>query len=53
MNVAIIAELLRERAQLRTDNGIPVTVDLVESIARTTLGKAALIRRARLATAGR
>jgi acyl-coenzyme A synthetase/AMP-(fatty) acid ligase len=51
VDVASVAETVRLALERVGAHGIPVTVDLVDAIPRTPLGKAPLIRRAQLATA--
>ncbi len=52
VDAAVTADLIRRALEAVGVRGIQVTVDLVDSIPRTALGKAPLIRRVQLATAG-
>jgi phenylacetate-CoA ligase len=52
VDAAVTADLVQRALEAVGVRGIHVTVNLVDSIPRTALGKAPLIRRAQLATAG-
>ena len=52
LDTAATADTVRRALLAVGVEDIPVTVDVVDAIPRTALGKAPLIRRARLATAG-